>query len=216
MVQAPSICNRFGMFGGVGLTKPFRTPGGVPGGVPKFPTQFALCACAGRTPPKSSNARPSSRMAIQPRRALTFVSVKLVLNHIPLADQSHRQGAETARVSDWSFGSPAVVEPSRLVRPVTLRPHLSVGLPLSCPGSADRSGQIASSGSLGAEDESLHPLHYLRRKIRGSTTVVALQMRFAAEFFTQFSPSGVPPKICTPFRYTATEQRLNDCEKPGC
>ena len=30
------------------------------------------------------------------------------------------------------------------------------------------------------------------------------------------SRSGVPPKICTPFRYTAAEQRLNDCAKPGC
>src|SRR5262249_51132205 len=159
------------------------------------------------TPPSNSSARPSSRMAIQPRSALTFFIVLLVLNCIPLADRWHRQGAEVARVSDWSFGSPAIVEHPRLFRPVTLRPHLSVGLPLSCPGSADRSGQIASSGSLGAEVESLHPLHYLRRKIRGSTTVVALQMRFAAEFFTQFSPSGVPPKICTPFRYTATEQR---------
>src|SRR5215469_14624646 len=142
MVQAPSICNRFGMFGGVGLTKPSRRPGGTPGGVPKLPTQFALCACAGRTPHRDSSARPSSRMAIQLRRALTFVSVPLVLNHIPLADRSRRQGAEAARVSDWSFGSPAVVEPSRLFRPVTLRPHLSAGLPLSFPGSADRSGQI--------------------------------------------------------------------------
>src|SRR6516162_9413680 len=87
-------------------------------------------------------------MAIQPRSALTFVIVLLVLNGIPLADRSHRQEAEVARVSDWSFGSPAVIEPARLFRPVTLRPHLSVGLPLSCPGSADRSGQIANpSGS---------------------------------------------------------------------
>src|SRR5215831_3102311 len=124
MVQAPSICNRFGMFGGVGLTKPSRRAGATPGGVPKSPTQFLLCAYAGRTPPTNSSARPSSRMAIQPRRALMFVSVPLVLNHIPLADRSHRQGAETARVWDWSFGSPAVVEPSRLFRPVTLRPHL--------------------------------------------------------------------------------------------
>src|SRR5262245_15549257 len=133
MVQAPSICNRFV---GFGWTLPSKTP-------PKSPTQLELCACAGRTPPKNSSARPSSRMAIQPRRALTFISVPLVLNRIPLADRSHRQGAEAARVSDWSFGSPAVVEPSRLFRPVTLRPHLSVGLPLSCPGGADRSGQIA-------------------------------------------------------------------------
>jgi hypothetical protein len=41
-------------------------------------------------------------------------------------------------------------------------------------------------------------------------------MRLAFEFFTQVSSSGVPPKICTPFRYTAAEQILNDCEKPGC
>src|SRR5215469_7184847 len=149
MVQAPSICNRLGMFGGVGLTLPSRRPGGTPGGVPKLPTQFALCACAGRTPPTSSSTRPSSRMAIQPRRALTFLFVTLVLNLIPLADRSHRQGAEAARVSDWSFGSPAVVELSRLFRPVTLRPHLSVGLPLSYPGSADRSGQIAPPQAAG-------------------------------------------------------------------
>src|SRR5207253_9065918 len=50
-----------------------------------------LCACAGRAP-TTSNARPSSRSAIQPRRALTLVVVPLVLNRIPLADRSHRQG----------------------------------------------------------------------------------------------------------------------------
>src|SRR5215469_16334990 len=149
MVQAPSICSRLGMFGGVGLTKPFRTPGGVPGGVPKLPTQFALCACAGRTAPSDSSARPSSRIAIPPRPLLAFVIDPLVLNRIPLADRSHRQGAETARVSDWSFGSPAAVEPSRLFRPVTLRPHLSVGLPLSFPGRADRSGHIAPPQAAG-------------------------------------------------------------------
>ena len=57
--------------------------------------------------------------------------------------------AEAARVSDWSCGGPAVVELWRLFRPVTLRPHLSVGLPLSCPGSADRSGQIARPQAAG-------------------------------------------------------------------
>src|SRR5215469_17745457 len=150
MVQGPSICNRLGMFGGVGRTLPSRRPaGGLLPATPKLPTQLALCACAGRTPPTNSSTRPSSRMAIQPRRALTFLFVTLVLNLIPLADRSHRQGAEAARVSDWSFGSPAVVEPSGLVRPVTLRPHLSVGLPLSCPGSADRSGQIADPQAAG-------------------------------------------------------------------
>ena len=46
--------------------------------------------------------------------------------------------------------------------------------------------------------------------ISDSTTVVALQMRIAIEFITQLAPSGVPPKIRTPFRYTAAEQRLND------
>src|SRR5260370_15637932 len=138
MVQAPSICNRFG---GVGWTLPSRTP-------PYAPTQSELCACAGRTP-TTSNARPSSRSAIQPRRALTLIVVPLVLNRVPLADPSYRQGAEAARVSDWSCGSPAVVEPLRLFRPVTLRPHLSVGLPLSCPGSADRSDQIARPQAAG-------------------------------------------------------------------
>ena len=39
-------------------------------------------------------------------------------------------------------------------------------------------------------------------------------MRFAIEFFTQFSPYGMPPRICLPFRYTTAEQKLNDCEKP--
>src|SRR5215469_9612390 len=132
MVQLPSICR----FDGTGRTLPLRRPW-------KVPTQFVLCARAGRAPPRHSSAAPSSRMAIQPRRALTLVIVPLVLNRVPLVDRSQRQGAETARVSDWRFGSPAVVEPERLFRPVTLRPHLSVGLPLSCPGSADRSGQIA-------------------------------------------------------------------------
>src|SRR5215469_17634600 len=141
MVQGPSICRRFG--GGLALgLLPSTTPW-------KSPTQFLLCACAGRTPPRNSKPRPSSRMAIQPRRALTFIIVRLVLNRIPLAGRSHRQGAEAARGSDWSFGSPAVVEPSRLFRPVTLRPHLSVGLPLSCPGSADRSGQITHPQAAG-------------------------------------------------------------------
>src|SRR6266853_1861636 len=138
MVQAPSICNKFG---GVGRTLPSTTP-------PYVPTQFALCACAGRAR-APSNARPSSSSASQLRRALTLVVVPLVLNHVPLVDPSHRQGAEAARVSDWSCGSPAVVEPSGLFRPVTLRPHLSVGLPLSCPGSADRSGQIAPPQAAG-------------------------------------------------------------------
>src|SRR5258706_754410 len=132
MVQSPSMCNRFG---GVGRTLPSRTP-------PYVLTQPELCACAGRAP-SSSSAQAHSRIAIQPRRALTLVIIRFVLNRIPLADRSHRQGAEAARVSDWSFGGPAVVEPWRLFRPVTLRPHLSVRLPLSCPGRSYRSDQIA-------------------------------------------------------------------------
>src|SRR5215472_3219426 len=103
MVHLPSIPRLFG----TGMTLPSMTP-------PKLAKHGVEepCAWAGRTP-ASSNARPSSRIAIQPRRGLTFVFFPLVLNRVPLADFSLDKGAETARVSDWSFGSPAVVGPLR-------------------------------------------------------------------------------------------------------
>src|SRR5215472_340362 len=82
MVHMPSIPTLFG----TGVRLPLMTP-------PKPATHGVEepCAWAGCTP-ASSNARPSSRSAIQPRRGLTFVLFPLVLNRVPLADFSLRQG----------------------------------------------------------------------------------------------------------------------------
>src|SRR5215472_8074058 len=82
MVHLPSIPRLFG----TGMTLPSMTP-------PKLAKHGVEepCAWAGRTP-ASSNARPSSRIAIQPRRGLTFVLFPLVLNRVPLADFSLDKG----------------------------------------------------------------------------------------------------------------------------
>src|SRR5690348_13283452 len=94
MVQSPSRCR----FDGTVLTLPSITPPYVP---------VHVSACAGRAP-NSKRASPSSRIAIQPRRAL-FVTVQPVLNLAPLAGRSHRQETEAARSSDQDSGGPAVV-----------------------------------------------------------------------------------------------------------
>src|SRR5216683_130198 len=120
IVQFPSIliCE-----GGTGLTKPSITP-------PKLATQPPTdCARAGTA---LSNNRPkaNSRILIQLPRGLTlFVSLTVIYALIPFTETISSGTRQSAPGLD--SGGPAVVGPPGPVRPVTLRRHLSVALPLS-------------------------------------------------------------------------------------
>src|SRR6267143_1082588 len=72
----------------------------------------------------------SSRILIQLPRGLTlFVSVEIIHALVPLTKRFHRDRGSPRRGLD--SGGPAVVGPPGPIRPVTLRRHLSVALPLS-------------------------------------------------------------------------------------
>lgn len=62
--------------------------------------------------------------------ALTGITFRLIATSSALLGQLLHASDKAARSTDWDSGSPAIVELS-LGRPETLRPHLSVGLPLS-------------------------------------------------------------------------------------
>src|SRR6185437_12448872 len=98
---------------------------------------------SGTAAPARAAGWPSSRGAFQRDSSSHSCSIAYLLPIVHID-----KGGRGSPSCGWSVGGPAVVEPARLFRPVTLRPHLSVGLPLSCPGSAVR---FSSTGLLQAE-----------------------------------------------------------------
>src|SRR5437899_11761328 len=119
IVQLPSmlICE-----GRTGVTKPSITP-------PKLATQPPTdCARAGKAVSSNSAKGNSRNLSHLPRALALFVSPEVIYALVPLTERFHPdRGSQTV---DWISALP----PSwglAPVRPVTLRGHLSVALPLS-------------------------------------------------------------------------------------
>src|SRR6266851_8696709 len=119
-VQLPSIWT---FTGGTGLTKPSITG-------PDWEGQLTVdCACAG-TALSSNTTRGNSRILIQlPRGLALFVLLEVISALVPLTETISSGTRQSPPGLD--SGGPAVVGPPRPIRPVTLRRHLSVALPLS-------------------------------------------------------------------------------------
>jgi hypothetical protein len=119
IVQLPSILI---CVGGTGLTKPSIKP-------PLSVTQLTVdCACA-EAALSSNRPKANSRILIQlPRGLALFVSLGVIYALVPLPQWFHRNEAVAPGLDS---GGPAVVGPHGPVRPVTLRRHLSMALPLS-------------------------------------------------------------------------------------
>src|SRR6266849_2818490 len=120
-VQLPSIWT---FTGGTGLTKPSITPPFAGDG------QLTVdCACAGMAL-SSNRPKANSRILIQlPRGLALFVLLEVIYALVPFTEPISSRTRQSA--TGLESGGPAVVGPPGPVRPVTLRGHLSVALPLS-------------------------------------------------------------------------------------
>src|SRR5262245_13215337 len=109
---------------------------------PASATQSIDCASASEEAPiETTRSVRSRKIAFPPRALALFLSTKVMSALVPLAQRFRRRsrGTEAAHAVDWIPAVPPSWGP-RPVRPVTLRRHLSMALPLSESrlGSADQ------------------------------------------------------------------------------